>query len=427
MLCTKNQCNQFENISFLYTSPRVLLNFINVYFPFIKELFALRNLIGWIFLVVQGTKKWVKYVVYSILLLVIISATVIPTVYFRFRNKSIELTFSKHTLIGPTHASGISYTDLDLDGDIDLIGAADNFFWWENSGNGSFSYQIISSAYDRANQLEAADLDGDGDIDLVGGTLDENEIIVFQNDGTQTFSPSIVTDSFNLTIGIKLADLNGDNFVDIVACAYYDNKISWFENLHNFTFIERIVTTDLGEAIKSYPIDFDNDGDIDLVSVGVIPGEICLFMNNGTQEFTKIIIYSQYMVHGVYPIDIDLDGDIDIAGCTLVGTGSVYWFESLGANQYTKHNITTNFEGVNYVTCADIDLDGDIDILCSAADSRQLAYWENLGKNNFIKKIISSDFPGVGVFLADLDGDSDLDVISASHHPAEYVWFENIS
>ena len=63
----------------------------------------------------------------------------------------------------------------------------------------------------------------------------------------------------------------------------------------------------------------------------------------------------------------------------------------------------------------------------SAADSKQLVYWENLGEYNFVKKIITADFPGVGIFLADLDGDTDIDVLSMSHHPSEYVWFENTS
>lgn len=93
---------------------------------------------------------------------------------------------------------------------------------------------------------------------------------------------------------------------------------------------------------------------------------------------------------------------------------------------FTKHTIL-ELTHASTISNADVDLDGDIDILSSAADSQQLAYWENLRNGNFEKKIITADFPGLGVFLADLDVDSDLDVISLSHHPSEFACFENIS
>ncbi|MFX1269055.1 MAG: FG-GAP repeat domain-containing protein, partial [Promethearchaeota archaeon] len=84
-----------------------------------------------------------------------------------FFNSDSGITYIKHSILGPPDATYISYSDIDQDGDIDLLGTSyhDSIFcWWENSGNGQFSYHLISNSLGEASNLEAADMDQDGDV-----------------------------------------------------------------------------------------------------------------------------------------------------------------------------------------------------------------------------------------------------------------------
>ncbi|MFW9829548.1 MAG: FG-GAP repeat domain-containing protein [Candidatus Thorarchaeota archaeon] len=371
-----------------------------------------------------------KYYLISGVVIFLVSTGLITAYLLGAFEESSKFSFSKITLNGPDHATTISYIDLDGDDDIDILGAAgsDNIFcWWENIGEDMFLYHIISNSFYHARILEGTDLDLDGDMDLVGSTFDMNQLIAFINNGTETFSHQIITSSFHGGYGIEFADLNRDNYSDIVACAYYDNKVCWFENNRNLTFTERIVTLNLGEPTQSHPVDIDSDGDIDILAMGNTPGEIRLCVNNGTQSFQDQVIHLvPEMVHGASAADIDDDGDLDIVGCTITGSGSIYWFEALGSNNFELHSITNDFEGVNYVMSQDFDLDGDADVIASSFDCEEISVWENLGEGVF-RKHIAVKFPAAYFKIVDIDGDNDLDFLSVTHHPPESALFKNIS
>ena len=63
-------------------------------------------------------------------------------------------------------AESVYATDLDGDGDMDVLSASsgdDKIAWYENLGSGNFGpQQVITTAADGATSVYAADLDGDG-------------------------------------------------------------------------------------------------------------------------------------------------------------------------------------------------------------------------------------------------------------------------
>jgi WD40 repeat protein len=217
---------------------------------------------------------------------------------------------------------------------------------------------------------------------------------------------------------------------DIVACAYEDDKVYWFENNQDQTFTERIIADDLGMANQACVVDFDLDGDPDIIAQGLSNGEIRFYENDGSQSFTSHVLHIvPGMVHGISPVDLDGDSDIDIAGCTISGDGSVFWLEYIddeGMIYFERHDLTIDFEGANYILSMDFDFDGDSDIIASASECEEIAIWENLGGNAFRKHNITG-IAAAKFTIADLDGDDDLDILSITHHPAEFAWFENTS
>ena len=84
--------------------------------------------------------------------------------------------------------------------------------------------------------------------------------------------------------------------------------------------------------------------------------------------------------------------------------------------------------GAYSVYAADLDGDGDLDVLSASWGDDKIAWYQNDGSGNFgPQSIISTDGSGVrSVYAADLDGDGDIDVISASFLDNKIAWYENL-
>ena len=86
-------------------------------------------------------------------------------------------------------------------------------------------------------------------------------------------------------------------------------------------------------------------------------------------------------------------------------------------------------QSVQSVHGADLDGDGDLDLLSASSQDDRVAWYENLdGLGSFGgQRVITeaADF-AVSVFSADIDGDGDEDVLSASRNDGAVRWFENL-
>jgi hypothetical protein len=78
------------------------------------------------------------------------------------------------------------------------------------------------------------------------------------------------------------------------------------------------------------------------------------------------------------------------------------------------------------VFAADVDGDGDIDALSASSYYDKIAWYEHDGNQNFAEHTITTAADGASsVFVADVDGDGDLDVLSASYADSKIAWYEN--
>ncbi|MEE8060111.1 MAG: DUF4347 domain-containing protein, partial [Pseudomonadales bacterium] len=93
---------------------------------------------------------------------------------------------------------------------------------------------------------------------------------------------------------------------------------------------------------------------------------------------------------------------------------------------FTGNTITTGALSPWSVTTADVDGDGDLDVLSASFDDDTIAWYENDGSENFTARTITTAANGArSVTTADVDGDGDLDVLSASKYDTTIAWYEN--
>ena len=55
-----------------------------------------------------------------------------------------------------------------------------------------FTEHIISTSADQASYVYATDVDGDGDIDVLSASYDDNKISWYENDGNENFKEHVI-------------------------------------------------------------------------------------------------------------------------------------------------------------------------------------------------------------------------------------------
>ncbi len=94
--------------------------------------------------------------------------------------------------------------------------------------------------------------------------------------------------------------------------------------------------------------------------------------------------------------------------------------------EFIPHTITTNADGAASVLATDVDGDGDMDVLSASSIDHKIAWYENDGDEIFIEHVISTSADRAwSVYAADVNDDGDMDVLSASIDDNKIAWYEN--
>ena len=118
--------------------------------------------------------------------------------------------------------------------------------------------------------------------------------------------------------------------------------------------------------------------------------------------------------YDVHVADMDGDGDLDIVSASSFGD-KIAWYENDGAADpsFTAANIASRVFGAYDVHVADMDGDGDLDIVSASRDDDTIAWYENDGASDprwSAADIATSADGAIDVHVADMDGDGDLDL-----------------
>ena len=337
-------------------------------------------------------------------------------------------------------AHSVVAADMDGDGDLDIVSASfqdDTIAWYENDGtdNPSWTAANIATTADGAVDVYVADMDGDGDLDIVSASESDDTIAWYENDGAAnpSWTAADIATSADGARSVYVADMDGDGDLDIVSASRWDNTIAWYENdgAANPSWTAADIATSAADARSVYVADMDGDGDLDIVSASYNDDTIAWYENDGAANpswTAADISTSADGAASVYVADMDGDGDLDIVSASIEDD-TIAWYENDGAANpsWTAANIATTADAAYSVYVADMDGDGDLDIVSASSSDDTIAWYENDGAANpswTAADISTSADSAASVYVADMDGDGDLDIISASYNDDTIAWYE---
>lgn len=240
------------------------------------------------------------------------------------------------------------------------------------------------------------------------------------------------------TPGVALVDLDGDGILDLVqprndrvdpslrpVRMYRGRGDGRFEDATT------VVWDDTRNATCVLAFDYDADDDLD-VFIGVDRGANVLYRNDGDWQFTDVaasagVTLAAWRSYAAAAGDVDGDGDLDIyvgtfnADAPNHGPGTAPNRLLVNRGDGTFVDVTDDAgvacEGRSTlgVALADLDADGDLDIY-AANDFFADCLYRNDGGGRFVDVapqagILDAASRGMGVAVGDLDADGALDIV----------------
>ncbi|MDP8286354.1 MAG: VCBS repeat-containing protein, partial [Candidatus Electryonea clarkiae] len=324
---------------------------------------------------------------------------------FAANQSSAQPTFIQHTIYETIYTSSIYFGHFDDDGDIDLATTTpisdrqgnpygDAVFWWENDGLQNFTSHAITNNFPHARFVYISDMDMDGDSDILAGAETTNGIRWWENSGNYPpiFEEHVIGFGYRRAHAVLASDLDGDDDIDVVGIGNDAIDLVWFENDGVMDFTEHTIDTSVFVIQDMEIVDFNDNGNNDIITVAQYPYEkVSIFINTGGQpiEFEEIIV-SRDIFRTIQHIDLDRDSDIDLI-CAGYDSG-IKWFENTGNFTFVEHSIDRYMWRAGTgrsLKAIDVDCDGDIDFVDGVGDGFSnngigyIRWWENDGFQDF--------------------------------------------
>lgn len=317
------------------------------------------------------------------------------------------------TLINFNNARSAVFGDINLDGQLDLVGHGIGpqapVQWWQNF-DGYFtpvSLWVGEHAGDFM-RLEVFDVDHDGDSDVVA--FEQSAIRLMLNDTATGFAPTVTLGSFGYyQAASRIADIDGDGSFDLVVQT--PDSIRYMRNNGDGSFDPPVLFMGPVASPEEFAIiDLDNNGLLDVATVVQQNEGLTWFAQDSAATFgpqRSVVSSTGGMYHYGTPSwgDLDADGDIDVMlnGQWLEQTSPGVLDLVHTTNYLAKHPAPADLNGDGQMDCFTFWSDGD--------DSGLFQYMHG-GEGDWpATQIIIGYGQRSEILTWDPDGDNDVDLL----------------
>jgi hypothetical protein len=352
------------------------------------------------------------------------------------RSNLSEISFSKGTEVGDAANGFYQFTDLDGDGDLDIL---DSGYYSEpriflNNGSGNYAtiQDFLPSGGFYSNVI-AGDIDGDGDQDLILNeyTSESYGSAIYLNNGSNNFSETI---DINVEEGyvVGVADIDGDGDYEVAFGEYnYDgeynsqNKIVFYNYTdNNWLEVAELAAVDNFWTIIVRDLNNDSKDDIIINNREESSAEVYISDGNSFSSAIKIDAGSRpYSLDRIAVANINRDEypDLVLLTDTKLYTAISNSATSFSLNEIHSINSSDDYIDFSALGAGDLDGDGDDDIVFMPGVNNEAKFQVLINESGSFRAGYLSEKQGNyesynQLFIKDYDGDEVYEIIFVNSH-----------
>ncbi|WP_306641976.1 DUF7619 domain-containing protein [Sanyastnella coralliicola] len=321
--------------------------------------------------------------------------------------------------------------DLDLDGDLDIIGTnyENQLIIYTNDGSANFLGPIPSNeSLDEINAIEVLDINQDDypDIAISNGAVSGLYSLLNDQNGQFFEQELIFEEAINTITDLSSGNLNGDDFPDLIWS--YNSNSEIFHQINSIgSFAFPISITEFQLYSSEFTIADINNDDLDDI-IALDPSASWKFINNGDGSFSAEEFEDDNGASAPQVIDIDGDDSLEL----FYKSNGQYSLHSIdeNGNISPSESITVLYGGSSIFAFGNFNGDPALEMFSCMNSADFLMYYS--GESFTDGKIINTDLDLQEYYtyqVADLSNDGTSDIVfnrSSLSGPKEYSLDESL-